>query len=189
MPAPARTGAVLTAGMVLALVPVGPALASCAQRPSTALGEHPDVVVGTAVEQRGPHALLAVEEVWAGADRPPRLWVRTRDGSSTDVALIAGRRYAVGVHGEGPRTNTCLVVADADAEALRDLRPDAVRPPAAGADPGDEPRDLVPGAAAGLVLGGGVVLGGGGGSWAARWLRRPAASPAARPRTRGPAPG
>lgn len=184
MPAPAHTGAVLTAGLLLALVPAGPALASCAQRPAAALAQHPDVVVGTVVEQRGRRALLAVEEVWAGADRPRRLWVRTRDGSSTEVALAAGRRYAVGLHGDEPRTNVCLVVRDEG--ALRDLRPDEVRAPVAGAGPGDEPRGLVPGAAASV----GLVLVLGGGWWAARRLRRrPAASPGARPRRPGPAPG
>ena len=182
MPAPARAGAVLAAGLLLATVPAGPALASCAQRPAAAVAEHPDVVVGTVVEQRGRRALLAVEEVWAGADRPPRMWVRTRDGSSTEVALVAGRRYAVGLHGHEPRTNLCLVVRDE--AALRELRPDGVRAPVEGAGPGDEPRDLVPHA----VAGSGLVLGGG--WWAARRLRgRPAASRAARPRRRGPAPG
>jgi hypothetical protein len=89
------------------ILPVPPAMASCAE------GSGPDgapvIFVGSAESERRGYTRFAVEEVRAGPDLAPEVWVRSGEdqppwplsllsavGSSDDANFVHGGRYVVG---------------------------------------------------------------------------------------------
>lgn len=142
---PHTVGCVALVTGLLTLAPT-PALASCAEEAGPAGADV--IFVGTPVEQRRGYTRLEVEEVWAGPDLAPEVWVLSGQAqppwpfylfssvsSSIDAELADGETYVVGATDEFS-TGLCSVGA---VEENAGLRPDEVREPAAdglrGADP------------------------------------------------------
>ena len=121
---------VALAGAVLA-GPVGPAAASCAE---SGPDGSPVIFTGTVTENRRGYTRLAVEQVYAGPDLAPAVWVRSgqrqpllsvvRVASSLDADLMDGQRYVIGATRKFD-TSACSV-ADLGAE---DQRPDVASGP------------------------------------------------------------
>lgn len=133
--------AVAVSGMLL---PVQPAVASCAA------GAGPDgapvVFVGTAESERRGYTRFAVEEVWAGPDLAPEVWVLSGQeqptwplsllsgvGSSTDADFFSGERYVVGAS-RSFTTDACSVT-EVGARARHVSARQPVEDGASGADP------------------------------------------------------
>ena len=154
----ARIRGALTAALIAsALLPAYPAVASCAEG-SGAAGS-PVVFVGTAEEERRGYTRFRVDQVWAGPDLAPEVWVLSGQrqppwplglvsavGSSSDADFVPGEQYVVGAS-RSFGTGACSVSDVAGTEA-----PAEVRGPAedgtTGADPPTGPLGLTMGAAA-----------------------------------------
>lgn len=140
-----RARLVLTAALAgVALVPALPAAASCAQDSGPA--GSPVVFVGTAEGERRGYTQFEVEQVWAGPDLAPRVWVLSGQeqpswpfsllsgvGSSNDAEFVSGRQYVVGAS-RSFNTSACLV-----SEAVDAKDPGEVREPNEGGMTGADP--------------------------------------------------
>ncbi|TCI96899.1 hypothetical protein, partial [Aeromicrobium sp. IC_218] len=151
-----RRAALVAATALAVLLPASPAAAtSC-----TALTGTPDapvVLVGTVQAAWSEHARLAVDEVWAGPDLAPVVWVEAvEDDDLGGDYLVPGERYVVTAD-ESFRTGLCEVAAVGDV-----TRPSDVREPVEGGVTGaDAPRPLaevLAWGAGGAALVGAVVL-------------------------------
>jgi hypothetical protein len=135
--------AALTLGGLL-LLPTGPAAASCA---ADAGPEGSDVIfVGTVETERRGYTRFAVDEVWAGPDLAPEVWVLTGQeeppwplslfsavSGSVDADLLEGEQYVIGASSSFA-TSACSI---GDLETAR--APADVRQPVEGGDPGADP--------------------------------------------------
>ncbi|MEJ5866346.1 hypothetical protein WDV85_01160 [Pseudokineococcus sp. 5B2Z-1] len=160
----ARTAAVSVALAAPLLLP-GPAAASCAgpATPSSLLAQDGGVVLARAADVDGHRVVLAVEEVWSGEDRAPRVRIttgETRRGAegSGDVELVEGDTYLLALRGDHASVCSVLVVGDgrpvaavATTAQVAAARPEGARPPVEGADAGDAPGPPLAALAAGLV--------------------------------------
>lgn len=137
---------IVAVGVVVSslLQPVQSAAASCTENPGA---EGSSVIfVGTAESERRGFTRFAVEEIHAGPDLAPEVWVRSGQeqppwplgifggvGSSGDADFVDGERYRVGANSSFV-TGLCSV-----SEADRATRRPGARPPveagALGADP------------------------------------------------------
>jgi hypothetical protein len=118
------TLSVAIAGAVLA-TPVGSATALCAAESGP--DGSPVIFTGTVTENRRGYTRLAVEQVYAGPDLAPAVWVRSGQrqpllsvvgvASSVDADLLAGQTYVIGATREFD-TSACSV-ADLDADDQR----------------------------------------------------------------------
>ena len=110
------TGLLVAAALLL---PGSPATASCAQ--DSGPDGAPVIFVGSAETERRGYTRFQVEEVWAGPDLAPEVWVLSGQkqspwplnliqgvSSSTDASFVEGRRYVVGAS-ESFATNTCAI--------------------------------------------------------------------------------
>ena len=162
----------VAAAAVLAslLLPPHPAAASCAE--GAGPRGQPVVFVGAAEGERRGYTRFAVQEVWAGPDLAPEVWVQSGQeqppwplsllsavSSSADAEFVEGERYVVGAS-RSFDTGACSV-----AEATDDQRAGARTPVADGAVGADPPTGPV-GQALWAVRSAGVVAGG------VSWLRR-----------------
>lgn len=145
------------AAAVAVLLPASPAAAdTCTALEGTV--DAPVVLVGTVEAAWSEHARLAVDEVWAGPDLAPVVWVEAAEGDLGGDYLVPGERYVVAAD-EGFRTDLCGVAAVSDVN-----RPAAVREPVAdGATGTDAPRSAAEAlawsaGAAGLVAAAGVLV-------------------------------
>lgn len=146
------------------LLPAAPAAASCSE------DSGPDgsavVFVGTAEAERRGYTRFAVEEVWAGPDLAPEIWVRSGQdqptwplsylsavGSSVDAEFVARDRYVVGAS-RSFATSACSVSWDEVGPSPADART-PVDDGETGADPPIGPwgQTLVVAGVLGLVLG------------------------------------
>ena len=141
----------------------GTALASCAVRPVDGALSQPVQLVGRVVDRERGVTRFRVEEVWAGPDLAPTVWIETGQrargsDSSSDLHPEAGQRYLVGAS-DRLGTNLCTAALITDDSELAALRPSAVRTAADDGLAGEGPRPpvLLPGLA--VVLGGLMVLG------------------------------
>ena len=85
-------------------VPSGPATASCAA--DSGPDGSPVIFSGSVTENRRGYTRLAVEQVYAGPDLAPAVWVRSGQrqpllsvvsvANSLDADLLAGQRYVIG---------------------------------------------------------------------------------------------
>lgn len=132
--------------LVLCLTPAAPSSASCAADAGPARSAV--IFTGRAVEERRGFTRMEVDEVWAGPDLAPDVWVLSGQrqprwplyllsavGSSVDATFEPGVEYAVGAT-SAFTTGACSVI---EASAAGDLRPEDPREPVArglqGADP------------------------------------------------------
>jgi len=143
-----RARLVLTAAVAgvagVAMVPAAPATASCAEESGPA--GSPVIFVGTAEVERRGYTQFEVDEVWAGPDLAPQVWVLSGQqqppwplslfsavGSSIDAEFVDGEQYVVGAS-RSFSTSACSV-----SEAVDTKAPGGVREPtedgATGADP------------------------------------------------------
>ena len=131
----------LVAGL---LVSTGPAAASCAE--DSGADGSPVVFVGTAEAERRGYTRFAVEEVWAGPDLAPEVWVLSGQeqptwplsllsgvGSSTDADFVQGDRYVVGAS-RSFDTSACSI-EELDAASVRPDAREPVDDATTGADP------------------------------------------------------
>ena len=106
----------------------------------------PVVFVGVVESERRGYTRFHVEEVWAGPDLAPEVWVRSGQeqpawplsllsgvGSSMDADLVTGERYVVGASGSFA-TDVCSVT-EVNARVHRAGAREPVAKGAAGADP------------------------------------------------------
>lgn len=150
-----RAALMVVAAAVAVLLPASPAAAdTCTALEGTV--DAPVVLVGTVVAAWSEHARLAVDEVWAGPDLAPVVWVEAAEGDLGGDYLVPGERYLVAAD-EGFRTDLCGVAAVGDV-----TRPAAVREPVGGGLTGtDAPRsaaELVAWSLGGTVLAAALVL-------------------------------
>lgn len=131
-----RRAVLVVVTALVVLLPASPAAADTC----TALTGTPDapvVLVGTVEAAWSEHARLAVDEVWAGPDLAPVVWVEAvEDGLGGDY-LVPGERYVVTAD-ESFRTDLCGVAAVGDVTRPADVR-EAVEGGLAGTD---APRSL-----------------------------------------------
>jgi hypothetical protein len=188
---PALALAAATAAAFSILLPAQPAQASCAADSGPAGA--PVILSGTAVEERRGFTRFQVDEVWAGPDLAPEVWVRSGQrqppwpfylfsgvASSVDADFVIGEAYVVGA-GASFDTSACSIAIPAEA---RDLRPPDPRSPEAGGAAGADPPAgawLTWGGPAGVVLLAAAALVG----WRRRRISRGAPPP---PATAPPAP-
>lgn len=142
-----------------------PAEASCAEDAGPSGSEV--IFLGTAQEERRGFTRFEVDEVWAGPDLAPEVWVLSGQrqppwplsafsavSSSVDAEFETGEEYVVGTN-SAFSTGACSVSGPDASEALR---PDEPRDPtesgARGADP-----PIGPLGQAGVVTGGLAALG------------------------------
>ena len=126
------------------MLPTGPAAASCAADSGP---EGSDVIfVGTVENERRGYTRFAVDEVWAGPDLAPEVWVLTGQeqppwplslfsavSSSVDADLLEGEPYVIGAS-RSFSTSACSI---GDVETAR--APADVRQPVEDGDPGADP--------------------------------------------------
>lgn len=123
----------------------GPAAASCAADSGPAGSAV--IFTGTAVEERRGFTRFDVDEVWAGPDLAPEVWVLSGQrqppwplyvlsgvASSVDAEFEPGVRYAVGATSDFA-TSACSV---AEVSSVPNLRPADVRTPVAGGSHGSD---------------------------------------------------
>lgn len=126
------------------LLPVQPAVASCA--PGIGPESSPVIFVGTAESERRGYTRFAVDEVQAGPDLAPDVWVRSGQeqptwplsmlssvGSSTDADFNDGKKYVVGAS-ESFVTDACLIMEASGSTRITTAR-EPVDDGASGADP------------------------------------------------------
>jgi hypothetical protein len=136
----------LVAAVVVAflLLPVQPAVASCAQ--GSGPEGSPVIFVGTAESERRGYTRFAVDEVLVGPDLALEVWVLSGQeqatwplsmlsvvGSSVDAHFVDGDRYVVGAS-ESFRTDACSVT---EADGRTSTR--SAREPVENGDPGADP--------------------------------------------------
>lgn len=126
-----------------------PSFASCAADSGPA--GSPVIFVGSAQEERRGFTRFSVDEVWAGPDLAPDVWVQSGQsqptwplsafsgvGSSIDAEFVIGESYLVGATSDF-HTDACSV-SEAGVRANSELRPDDPRIPVEdGADGADPP--------------------------------------------------
>ena len=119
---------VLSAALAgLAMVSASPAAASCAQGSGPA--GSPVIFVGTAEGERRGYTQFEVDQVRAGPDLAPRVWVLSGQkqppwpvslfsavGSSVDAEFVSGKQYVVGAS-RSFGTSACSISETVDAKA------------------------------------------------------------------------
>ena len=139
-----RAGLIAAALAVGLLTPAHPAAASCAA--DAGPDGAPVIFVGTAEENRRGYTRFAVQEVWAGPDLAPEVWVLGGQeqppwplsllsgvGSSTDADFVEGDEYVVGASREFT-TSVCSITTVDGVVNHPDAR-EPVEDGDAGADP------------------------------------------------------
>ena len=113
-------------------MPGSPAAASCAQ--DSGPGGSPVIFVGTAEAERRGYTQFEVDEVWAGPELAPRVWVLSGQeqppwplsvlsgvGGSTDAEFVNGKKYVVGAS-LSFSTSACSVSEAEDSNGANEVR-------------------------------------------------------------------